>query len=327
MKPFHRLLTVTCASAALLCAAINHDVQAQAFPTKPIRLIVGYAPGGGTDIAARIVARRLGEQLGQQVVVDNRPGANGNIGAEIAARALPDGYTVLMTVSADAINAVLYPKLPFNLARDFAAVGQVSATSFVLVVHPSVQAQNPRQLVELARTNPGKLNYATFGTAGIPNLAIEMLKAATAVKMVQVSYRGSGPALADVVSGQVEMMVGPLSAALPLVKAGRLRALGVASAKRNSAALDLPTLHESGLPGLVAEGWNGILAPAGAPPPVVGRLNTEIAKAVQSVDVHRQLVDQGYEPTVRKPDEFAAFIKAEIAKWQKVITTAGVKPD
>jgi tripartite-type tricarboxylate transporter receptor subunit TctC len=327
MKSFHRFSTLVFASAALICAAMNHDAHAQTYPTKPIRLIVGYAPGGGTDIAARIVARRLSEQLGQQVVVDNRPGANGNIGAEIAARALPDGYTLLMTVSADAINAVLYPKLPFNLARDFAAVGQVSATSFVLVVHPAVQVQNPRQLVELARANPGKLNYATFGTAGIPNLAIEMLKAATGVKMVQVSYRGSGPALADVVAGQVEMMVGPLSAALPLVKAGRLRALGVASAKRNSAAPDLPTLNASGLPGLVAEGWNGILAPSGAPVSVVGRLNAQIAKAVQSADVHRQLVDQGYEPTLRTPAEFAAFIKAEIAKWQKVITTAGVKPD
>jgi tripartite-type tricarboxylate transporter receptor subunit TctC len=297
------------------------------YPSRPVRLIVGYAPGGGTDIAARIVARQLSQQLEHQIVVDNRPGANGNIGAEIAAKAPADGYTLLMSVSADAINAALYPKLPFSLVRDFAAVGQVAATTFMLVVHPSVRAQTPKQLIDLALSRPGKLNYATFGAAGIPNLTIEMLKAATGANMVQISYRGSGPALAGVVAGHVEVMVAPISAALPLVKAGRLRALGVAGAKRNNAAPDLPTLNESGLAGVIAEGWNGVLAPLDASPAVIRRLNAEITKAVQSPDVNRQLIDQGYEPTTRTPDEFAAFIRAELAKWQKVIKAAGIKPE
>ena len=317
-----RLSSICLATALFGIAAAG--ARADAYPSRPVRLIVGYAPGGGTDIAARIVARQLSQQLGHQIVVDNRPGANGNIGAEIAAKAPADGYTLLMSVSADAINAGLYPKLPFSLVRDFAAVAQVAATTFMLVVHPSVQAHTPKQLVDLALSRPGKLNYATFGAGGIPNLTIEMLKAVTGANMVQISYRGSGPALAGVVAGQVEVMVAPISAALPLVKAGRLRALG---AKRNNAAPDLPTLNESGLASVIAEGWNGVLAPLGASPAVIRRLNAEITKAVQSPDVNRQLIDHGYEPTTRTPDEFAAFIRAEVAKWQKVIKAADIKPE
>jgi tripartite-type tricarboxylate transporter receptor subunit TctC len=198
--------------ALVIALSAATAAAAQPWPTKPIRLIVSYAPGGGTDIAARIVARRLSEQLGQQVIVDNRPGANGSIGNELAARATADGYTLLMAVSADAINAGLYPKLPFDLTTDFAPVSQVSSTAFMLVVHPSVTANSVKELIDLAKASPAKLNYATFGTAGIPNLAIELIKSRTGVDMVQIPYKGSGPALADVMTGQVQLMVAPVSA-------------------------------------------------------------------------------------------------------------------
>ena len=320
------LTAIAIAGTSAACAQ-SASTSSQPYPNKPIRLIVGYAPGGGTDIAARIVARRLSEQTGQQFVVDNRPGANGNIGAELAAKALPDGYTLFMAVSADAINASLYPKLPFALTKDFAAVSQVSSTTFMLVVHPAVPVKNVRELIDLARSSPSKLNYATFGTAGIPHLTVEMIKSRSGMQMVQIPYKGSGPALADVVGGQVEIMVAPLSASLPMVKAGRLRALAVASAKRNGAAPDVPTLTESELPGLIAEGWNGILAPARTPVEIVMKLNQEVTTAIKHPDVTRQLVAQGYEPSPNTPREFSAFIKAEIDKWGKVIKSAGVKAE
>jgi tripartite-type tricarboxylate transporter receptor subunit TctC len=209
--------------------------------------------------------------------------------------------------------------------RDFAAVSPVASTHFVLVVNPNVAAQTARQLIDLALSRPGKLNYATFGSAGIPHLAVEMMKSATGTRMEQIPYKGSGPALTDLVAGQVDLMVGPMSAALPFIKAGRLRALGVASARRNSAAPEIPTLVEAGLPGLVAEGWNGVLAPAGTPEALVTRINRSIASVVQSADGTRQLVDQGYQPVTARPAEFAAFIRAEVAKWGKVIRDAGVQ--
>jgi len=315
--------TLACALLLVVAGGAAH-AAAPAYPNRPVRLIVGYAPGGVTDIAARILARRLAEHLGQQVVVDNRPGANGTIGGELAAKAAADGYTLLMAVSADAINAGLVAKLPYNLARDFAAVSPVASTAFVLLAHPALAAQTAQQLVELARSRPGKLNYATFGAAGIPNLAVEMMKALTGIRMEQIAYKGSGPALTDLVAGQVDIMVGPLSAAMPFVKAGRLRALGVTTAKRNPAMPELPTLEESGLAGVVAEGWNGVLAPAATPRELVARLNADIGAAVKSPEATRQLVDQGYEPSAATPAEFAAFIQAELAKWSRVIKAAGL---
>jgi tripartite-type tricarboxylate transporter receptor subunit TctC len=294
------------------------------YPAKPVRLIVGYAPGGGTDIAARIVARRLSEQLGQQFIVDNRPGANGTIGGSLAARASADGYTLLIVTSADAINASLYARLPYDLVRDFAAVSPVASTTFVLLVHPGVAARTVQQFVELARARPGTLNYATFGSAGIPNLAVEMMKSVAGIRMEQIAYKGSGPALADLVAGQVDLMVGPMAAALPFVKAGRLRALGVAGARRNPALPEIPTLAESGLTGVVAEGWNGVLAPAAAPRERILRLNAAVGRAVGSADVTRQLVDQGYEPSTAAPAAFADFVEAEVAKWGRVVKAAGI---
>lgn len=304
---------------------VANPLWAAEYPTKPVRLIVGYAPGGGTDIAARIVARRLSDQLGQQVIVDNRPGANGAIGAELASKAPPDGYTLLMAVSADAINASLNPGLRYSLTRDFEAVSPISSTTFVLVTHPSVPARTARELIELARAQPGKLNYATFGNAGIPNLAVEMMKASSGIRMEQIAYKGSGPALSDLVAGHVDLMVGPLAAALPLAKAGRLHALGVASAKRNPAAPEIPTLDEAGLAGVIAEGWNGVLAPAGTPRDLVNRVNSEIAAAVKRAEVTRQLVDRGYQPTFSTPAQFGEFIAAEVAKWTRVVKQAGIR--
>lgn len=314
-----------CLLAGVLIAVAG-AVEAADYPARSIRLIVGFAPGGGTDIAARIVARRLGDQLGQPVLVDNRPGANGLIGGEIAAKAPPDGYTLLVAVSADAINAGLLPKMPYSLVSDFAAVSPIATTAFVLVVHPGVPAKSAKELVALARARPGQLNYATFGSAGIPNLAVEMMKASTGIRMEQIAYKGSGPALGDLVAGQVDLMVGPLSAALPFVKAGRLRMLAVSSARRNPVVPELPTLAEAGVDGVVAEGWNGILAPAATPPATVARLNEEIARAVKSEEVNRQLVDQSYQPAHATPAAFGAFLRAEVEKWARVIKAAGIRP-
>ena len=318
--------TLPVRTRALLAALllIPAAVAASDYPAKPVRLIVGYAPGGGTDIAARIVARRLSEQFGQQFIVDNRPGANGTIGGSLAAKAPTDGYTLLIVTSADAINASLYVRLPYDLVRDFAAVSPVASTTFVLLVHPGVAAQTVQQFVDLARARPGTLNYATFGSAGIPNLAVEMMKSVTGIRMEQIAYKGSGPALADLVAGQVDLMVGPMAAALPFVKAGRLRALGVAGTRRNPAMPGIPTLEESGLTGVVAEGWNGVLAPAATPRERILRLNAGIGRAVQSADVTRQLVDQGYEPSAATPLAFADFIQAEVAKWRRVVKAAGI---
>lgn len=300
---------------------------AQTYPVRPIRMIVAYPPGGGTDIVGRMMAQKLGENLGQTVVVDNRGGATGNIGTELAARATPDGYTLLMgNVAPNAINVSLFKKLPFDPVKDFAPVSLVAVTPNILVVPPSFPVKTVKDLIALAKSKPGALNFPSAGIGSSSHLAGEMLKSMAGIDMVHVPYKGGGPALIALLSGQVQLMFATLPAAMPHVKSGKLRPVAVTTAHRSLALPELPTIAESGVPGYEAATWYGLLAPAGTPKAIVGRLHAEIVK-ILATDTRQQLVAQGFEPVGNTPAEFAAYIKSEITKWGKVIRDAGIKPE
>ena len=300
--------------------------QAQDYPTKPIRLVVPFAAGGATDVLARLVGERLTASLGQQVVVDNRPGAGGNIGSDIVAKAEPDGYTILMgAVGTHAINPSLYPKMPYDPVKDFAPVTLVASVPNVLVVNPEVPANSVQELIDLAKAKPGELNFASSGNGTSIHLSGELFKAMTGTDIVHVPYKGSGPAVTDLLGGQVQMMFDNMPSSLPHVKAGKLRALGVTSAKRSPALPEVPTIAEAGVPGYDATSWFGILAPAGTPEPVVTRLQGAIVQALGEPEMRQRMADLGAEPVGDTPAEFGQFIAAEIAKWAKVVNDAGVK--
>lgn len=297
---------------------------AQSYPTKPVRLIAPSSPGSGVDIVARIVAQKLSESLGQQVVVDNRAGAGANLGAEIAAKAAPDGYTLFMGTPAHAINAGLYRRLNYDIVKDFAPISLVTTGQYVLVVNPSLPAKNVKDLIALAKAKPGQLNYASAGSGNATHLAGELFKSLTKVNVVHVPYKGSGPALTDVIAGQVQFMFSNLTAALPHIKSGRLRALAVTGPRRTPTAPDIPTMIESGVPGYTVTSWFGVLAPAGATKEIVNRLNAELAKVMRSPDMKERLAGEGADPTSSSPAEFTAFLKTEIEKWGKVVKEAGI---
>ena len=313
--------TVAVISCSVLAAPA---VLAQAYPAKPIRMIAASSPGSAVDIVARIVAQKLGEQIGQQVIIDNRAGAGGNLGAELAAKAAPDGYTLFMGTPAHAINTGLYRKLNYDLVRDFAPVSQVTSGQYAVVVHPSLPVKTVKELIALARAKPGQLNYASAGSGNATHLAGELFNSAARVKLVHVPYKGSGPAVTDLVGGQVQVMFGNLTAVLPQVKSGRIRALAVTGKTRAAAAPDLPTVIEAGVPGYVVTSWFGVLAPAAIPRELVNRLNADLARTMAAPDVRERLAGEGAEPTVGTPEQFAAFIKTEIAQWTKVIKEAGI---
>jgi tripartite-type tricarboxylate transporter receptor subunit TctC len=319
-------LTPTCSFVAggILLTVTAAAPWAQGYPAKPVRMIASSSPGSAVDIVARIVAQKLGEQLGQQVIVDNRAGAGGNLGAELAAKSAPDGYTLFMGTPAHAINTGLYRKLNYDLTRDFAAVSQVTSGQYVIVVHPSLPVKSVKELIALARTKPGQLNYASAGNGNATHLAGELFNSATHVKLVHVPYKGSGPALTDLVGGQVQLMFCNLTAALPQVKSTRIRALAVTGRTRASAAPDLPTVMEAGVPGYVVVSWFGVLVPAATPRELITRLNTDVARAMGAPDIRERLAGEGAEPTVGTPEQFAAFVKAEITQWTKVIRDAGI---
>ena len=297
---------------------------AQPFPSKPIRLVVADAPGGAPDQLARLLAQRLSEQLGQQVVVDNRAGAGGNLGAELAAKAAPDGYTLFMGTPAHAINTGLYRKLNYDLIRDFSPVTQVTSGQYVVVVHPSLPAKSIRELIALARGKPGQLNYASAGSGNATHLAGELFASATRIKLVHVPYKGSGPAVTDLVGGQVQLMFANLVAALPQVKTGRIRALAVTGQTRAAAAPELPTVIEAGVPGYVVTSWFGVLVPAATPRELIMKLNAELARTMSAPDVRDRLAADGAEPTTGTPEQFGAFLRAEITQWTKVVKDAGI---
>ena len=299
---------------------------AQSFPSKPIRLIVPYPPGGGTDTAARPIAQKMTEAIGQAVIVDNRPGASEIIGTEAVARAAPDGYTLLLTTNAFAINPSLQPKLPYDSARDFAPVSPLVTTPFMLVSSPRLQANSMAELMKLAKAQPGKLNFASLGSGTPHHLAMEWLKLLAGVDIVAVPYKGVGPGLTAVMAGEVELMFTGLTAGLVQVNAGKVRALAVTTAKRAPAAPEVPTIAEGGFPEYEALAWYGILAPAGTPAPVIARLNAEFAKALNAPDIRERFAKIGVDPAPGSPSDLLDMIRKETELWAKVITAMGVKP-
>ncbi|MBI2509474.1 MAG: tripartite tricarboxylate transporter substrate binding protein [Betaproteobacteria bacterium] len=292
--------SVVAALLALVCAA----APAQQYPAKPIRLIVPLAPGGPSDILARTVAQKLTEGMKQTVVVDNRTGAGGTVGAAIAAKSPPDGYTIILVSTSYAINATLYPKLPYDTLTDLAAVTMLAAAPYLLTVHPSLPAKSFKQLVALAKARPGDLNYASGGSGTGPQLSMEVLKQRAGLDIVHVPYKGAG---------------------LPLVKAGRIRAVGVSKAKRSEAAPDIPTIAESGVPGFDEGGQHGIMIPAGTPRDIIARLHREIVKVLQSPDIKGRLAGEGAAVIGNTPEEYAAIVRADVDKWAKVIKNLGLR--
>ncbi len=309
----------------LLLAASGIGVYAQDYPGKPIRVVVPFPAGGGTDIVARTITQRLGENLGASLIVDNRAGAGGTIGTDLVAKAPPDGYTLGMVSGSHVINPSLYRKLPYDSVRDFAPVTLLASAPGILVVHPSVPAKSARELIALAKTRPGQLNYASAGNGTPPHLAAELFKTMAGVNFIHIPYKGNTPAFIDLISGQVSLSFPTLPSALPHVRSGKLRALAVTSKERSRIVPGMPTISESGLSGYDASSWYGLLAPAGTPHAIVGRLQQEIAKLMQSAEVRERLQNQGLDPVGSTPEEFARTIRSEIAKWEKVVQASGAR--
>lgn len=299
------------------------DAGAQGYPTRPVRMIVPFPPGGGTDILARIVAQKLGERLGQQVIVDNRPGAGTNIGMELAARAVPDGYTLLMASIGVAANPSLYPKMPFDPVRDLAPVTLVAIAPTVLAVHPSVPARTVKQFISLVQSKPGQLNYGSYGSGSGAHLAAELFKLTTGLDIVHVPYKGGGPAITALMSGEVQMVFSSMLPVMPHLKSGRLVAIAIASAKRTAALPDLTTFRESGVDYETGT-WFGVLVPAGTPKEIVAKLHGEIARIVKLPDVQERIAGEGADPIGNTPAEFQAFIRSEAAKAVKVVKAAKI---
>ena len=301
---------------------------AQNYPSKPIRMICPFAPGGGTDFVARIVGKELNDALGQPLVIENRGGAGGAIGTELAARATPDGYTLLLGSAGPlAIQPGLSARLPYDSLRDFAPVTLVSSMPYVLVVHPSVPVKSMQELLALARAKPGQLNFGSPGNGTTTHLATELLKMLAKIDVVHVPYKGVAPALTDLVGGQVQFMSGDLSSVLPQVKAGRLRALAVTGAQRSSFVPELPTIAESGVPGYAASGWFGVLAPAATPRGIITRLNAVIVKGIRGAEAHQRLAALGGDVVANTPAQFAAYIREDLVKWSKLIKAIGLKSE
>ncbi len=317
-------MKMRCVLLAVLCAAAATVQAASHYPVRPIRMIVAYPPGGGTDQVGRVMAEQLGQTLGQQVVVDNRGGATGNIGTELAARALPDGYTLLMgNVAPNAVNVSLFRKLGFDPVKDFSPVSLVAVTPNILVVHPSVPVKTIKELVALAKARPGALNFPSAGVGSSSHLAGELLKSLAGISMVHVPFKGGGPALVATIAGEVQIMFATMPAAMPHVKSGKVRPVAVTTAKRSQAMPELPTIAESGVKGYDAATWYGLLAPARTPKAVIDRLHADTVKILAG-PARQRLEVQGFEPDGGTPAEFAAYIKSEIVKWAKVIKDAGI---
>ena len=314
--------------ALIAVAAISAlPAIAQPYPSKPVRVIVPFPPGAGADIVARTVMPRLADAFGQQFIVDNRAGASGNLGAEVAAHAAPDGYTLLFTPASVASSQALYQKLGYNLEKDLDPVSLVASAPFVLVVHPSLPVKNVKELIAMAKAKPGQLLYASTGNGGSPHLATELFKLQAKIDIVHIPYKGTPPAVTDLIAGQVSMMFANTLSVLPYINSGRLHALAISSAKRSAAAPTLPTVAESGMPGFEATTWFGVLAPAGTPKEIVSRLTGELRKVVQTKGLIDSLLSQGADPIGTSADEFRAQIRADIDKWTRTIKAAGVRAE
>ena len=313
------------AGVFLLCLPLT--VAAQSYPVKPIRLIVPSAPGGGADVTARIFAPGLSELLRQPVVIENRAGAGTMIGGEAVARAAPDGYTLLLATAPLSINPAMYKKVPYDATRDFAHIAQVVALPNLLVAHPSVPAKNIRELIAFAKTRPGQLSFASAGIGTAPHLFFELFLDMTSLKIAHVPYKGAGQGVIDVMSGQVQLMSPTIFAALPHLRTGRLRGLGVTTAKRVAGVPEIPTIAEAGVPGFEASNWFGVSAPANTPRTITQLLSASIARVLQQSEIRARIVEDGAEPVGNSPDEFTAYVKSETVKWGKVARRAGIEPE
>lgn len=323
MKSFH--FCAALGASALMYGAPG--ALAQQYPAKPIRLLVGFAAGGPSDVAARTIAQKLTEKWGQQVIVDIRPGAGGNIATEIAAKAPADGYTLIEPAFAHAVNPILYQNLPFDAVKDFAPILLFASIANLLVVHPSIPAHSVKELIAFANARPSQLTYGSAGSGTASHFAGELLKMMGGIKITHIPYKGLAPAHTETIGGQLSMMFDGIVTGLPAVKAGRLRALGVTTLKRWQGAPDIPTMSEAGLAGFEVNSWYGLLAPAGTPREIVLRLNSEVARALREPDARERLYSIGAEPMSNTPEEFADYINAEMAKWAKVVKAAGIRVD
>ena len=313
--------------AALLAAAFANLAAAQSFPTKPGRIIVPFPPGGGTDVVSRLLGQKLTEAWGQQVIIDNRPGASMMIGHEIGAKAPPDGYTLVMSSNNHTINPSVYTKIPYDTVKDFAPVTLIGVSPLVLVVHPTLPVRTTKELIALAKSRKGELTYASSGSGGPLHMAGELFKLRAGVDLTHVPYKGSGPAETDLVGGHVQVLfAGPVSAS-PFIKAGRMKPLAVTSLKRSVAFPNLPTVAEEVLPGYEAGIWWGVLAPAATPREIVNRLHADFVKVLQMPDTKQRMLSQGGEPVGSTPEQFQKMIVSEIAQWSKVVKAAGIKAD
>jgi tripartite-type tricarboxylate transporter receptor subunit TctC len=322
---FRRTLRLAAALAALTAATL---VSAQSYPTKPIKLVVPFPPAGSTDISARAMAGKLGERLGQPVIIENKPGAGGNIGSDMVAKAPADGYTLLVgTVGTHAINSSLYSKMPYDHVKDFAPVILLSTTPNVLVVNPGFAPNSVQEVIALAKSKPGELTFASSGAGTSIHLSGELFRSMAGLSMTHIPYKGSGPMVVDLMSGQVNMSFDNLSSSMPQIKAGRLKALATTGATRSPALPELPTVSEAGLPGYEATSWNAVFAPAGTPRPVIERLAKEINAILQSPDTRKYFAEQGAEAGGGSPEQLATFIRSETAKWSKVVKDSGAKVD
>ena len=325
MRMGHRRVFVLICGAIVATVLPGTGARAAEYPTKPIRLLVGFAPGGGTDTTARAISQKLTAALGQQVVVDNRPGVSGNIAAEITANAPPDGYTVLLaTIGALAINASLLKKMPFDPIKDLAPVTRAADSTNILVVHPSVAAKSVKELIALAKSKP--LNCGSSGVGGAGHLALELFNLQAGTKMLHVPYKGGGPSIVDLLAGNINLIFATTASSIGHIKSGRIRALAVTTAKRSANVPELPTIAEAGLPGFEANNWNGIVVPAKTPHPIINRLNKEFTAALLLPDIKQFLFNQGLDAAPGTPEAFAAYIKSETVKWAKVIKAAGIQP-
>ena len=321
---FKNIYLHTIIASALLVAS---NTAAQQYPTKPIRLIVPFAPGGGTDITARAIAMKLTEALSQTVVVDNRAGANGTIGADIAAKAPPDGYTLSMISSSHSVNPSIMKKLPYDLITDLAPITQATSQPYALILHPSVAAKSVKELIALVKAKPNSLNYGSSGTGGLSHLSGALLCSMAGIAMTHIPYKGGSPALTDLVGGQIQLLFSTILQAQSQLKGGRVRALAVTTAKRSAGAPDLPTMQEAGVTGYEVAGWYGMVAPLKTPAAIIARLNTEAVKALRASDIKDKLAADGSEPVGSTSDAFGLHIKTEVAKWNKLVREASIRAE
>lgn len=307
--------------------AATQSAADSTYPTRPIRIIVPYSPGGGGDIVTRMIGAKLTEAWGQPVVVDNRPGGGANIGAELAAKASPDGYTILLGTTTHAVNVSLYRKLPYDLIKDLAPVTLLLIAPNILLVHPSVPSRTLSEFIALAKAKPHQINYGSSGNGGTGHLSMEMLKSMAGIDLVHIPYKGGGPALSALLAGEVFVLFNNIIAAVPQVKAGRVRALGVTTSHRSPAVPAVPTIAEAGVPGFEATAWFGLWVPTASPPAIINKLNGKIAQILKLPEIHERLSSQGAEPVSNSPQEFDVLIRSEIAKWRMVIEAAHIVPN